>query len=1008
MERDDVQLIRSTLSGDDAAFNTLVKKYQKGVHALAWRKIGDFHYAEEITQDTFLQVYKKLPTLKNPNQFAGWLYVIANRRCLNWLRKKRPTIQSLEGTSAEETERFSYNHYVSAQRETEASEHRYEIVKKLLARLPESERTVMTLYYLSEMQAKEIGKFLGVSVKTVHSRLHRARKRLQDKEELLISEVLGGVQLPTRLTENIMQQVADMKPTPPPVAKPLLPWAAFGTATVLIILLLGASNQYLARFQKPYSFEAQSELTIEIIDAPITLDIDAKPAVRNQVGRAVNPGKSSSAGLQSTQTTLTSDTQDDLTKFSASQWTPTNGPYGGNVRNIFATSDRTLYAAAQSGVYRLAAGETKWRLINTDIPTSGFRMPMAEHADTLYIVATDKIFTSMDDGKTWHVFCSRPKGDAIGFIIMDGAQGLNSRPRPVLYLALQDIGIFRSIDAGTQWVLLEDGLADESIYAVAAIRNTVFAGTGSGIYRLDSDMWQQVSAGPSEPIYWMTGFENSLYVGTDFDLSHWGWIELYQKLTVHDTGERNSTQPSTLELDQKFTGHIIFDKNVGKSCRIFHSTDLGASWTEIAHGNEADAMSSELGMQILTHAGKVLLPQGLVAMDKNTFYRPSPHGIYRTTDGGKSWHAFMSGITETTIQNLIAVNNRLYGHTGRNLVQSVDGGETWETVQIDSKNQILETMEQKISYLNLTSQLAVANDTLYGMVPEHEIAIGPKKDHLHLCQLSVAGDVFVPVQEAPTLERESSSVELWTEGPLPNHLEKPEKSDNLQNTSHVFLRYHNIGGFAASGQTFYVEWQRQLFKCKLGDSEWTDTGLTDNSEPLNAFDSGFKLAVSGDTVNSEPLNAFDSGFKLAVSGDTVYVGKRDGKLFQSLDAGKSWKNITPTLPLHFTRFKQIAFAGTTVYVATDEGVLSSQTGAHWQVLTDGMGARTVINKFAVHHTSVYGADAAGIYRLDTRGKWEQVSASVPDKIVSLAVSQDRLYIATQERGIFHISLEAQL
>ena len=86
----------------------------------------------------------------------------------------------------------------------------------------------MTLYYLSEMPAKEIGKFLGVSVKTVHSRLHRARKRLQDKEELLISEVLGGVQLPTGLTENIMRQVADMQPTPPPVGKPLLPWAAFG------------------------------------------------------------------------------------------------------------------------------------------------------------------------------------------------------------------------------------------------------------------------------------------------------------------------------------------------------------------------------------------------------------------------------------------------------------------------------------------------------------------------------------------------------------------------------------------------------------------------------------------------------------------------------------------------------------------------------------------------------------------------------------------------------------
>ena len=81
MERDDdVQLIRRILSGDDAAFSILVEKYQKSVHALAWRKIQYFHYAEEIMQDTFLKAYKKLPTLKNPNQFAGWLHVIANRR----------------------------------------------------------------------------------------------------------------------------------------------------------------------------------------------------------------------------------------------------------------------------------------------------------------------------------------------------------------------------------------------------------------------------------------------------------------------------------------------------------------------------------------------------------------------------------------------------------------------------------------------------------------------------------------------------------------------------------------------------------------------------------------------------------------------------------------------------------------------------------------------------------------------------------------------------------------
>ena len=139
----------------------------------------------------------------------------------------------------------------------------------------------ITLYYLGGMQSKEIGKFLGVSVNTVTSRLRRARKRLAQEEELLVQDILGGVHISTGLTQNIMRHVADMKPTPPPAGTPLLPWMAFGTATVLVFLLmLGISNQYLLRFQKPYSFEALSEPTIEIIDTPITLAIDSKPAVR--------------------------------------------------------------------------------------------------------------------------------------------------------------------------------------------------------------------------------------------------------------------------------------------------------------------------------------------------------------------------------------------------------------------------------------------------------------------------------------------------------------------------------------------------------------------------------------------------------------------------------------------------------------------------------------------------------------------------------------------------------
>ena len=964
MERDDIQLIRSTLSGNDVAFSTLVQKYQKRVHALAWRKIGDFHHAEEITQDTFLQAYKKLSTLKNPNQFAGWLYVIANRLCLNWMRKKKPAMQSLEGTSAAEAERSSYTHYVSEHRETEASEHRSEIVRKLLARLPESERTVMTLYYLGEMPAKEIGKFLGVSVKTVHSRLHRARKRLQEREELLISEVLGGVQLPASLMENITRQIANIKPVSPPIGKPLLPWAAFGAATVLIMLLLGASNQYLVRFQQPYSFEAQSEPTIEIVDAFIVVDIDAKPAVRHQVGRAVTPGKSSNAGLQSTEIASTSNIQDDLTKFSTSQWNRTNGPYGGVVRDIFVTSDKTLYAAAQSGIYRREPDATAWSLINTDISTSGFRMPMTEHGDTLYIVADDKILTSLDNGETWHTFCSRPIGHPVGFVITNETDPHNSLSRTVLYLALQNKGIFRSTDVGTQWHLLADGLGDKNIYTMAAVGNTLFAGTHEGLYRFNSETWQKLSIGPSGAVYTVTGFDNNIYVEMGSDPLPWGSIESMQK---------------SLE-------RISFSGKIGLS-RIFYSNDLGASWTEITQENKSDFMRTALGMMILAHTDEtffeLLLPQGVVAVDKNTFYKNSPSGTHRTTDSGKSWHPFINGIIETTIQDLVALKNCLYAYTGRDLRQSVNGGETWETVTINDSEREFQAISTgaTLSNFSLVSQLATAGDVLYGIVSE--------KDNLCVAQLSASDNVAALVQDAPTFKRDLQFIELWNDDTKPASLpHNHEKNDNLSMTLAFTEVEQEIGGFAVSGKTFYAEYKRQLFKWNRGDSEWTETGLSDTTEL--------------------PKDAHDNGLKLAASGETVYVGQRDGTLFQSLDSGKSWKNITPILPLRYTHLKKITFAGTTVYVATDKGVLSSQTGAHWRVLTDKTGKQTRIDSLAVDSTTVYGANnTSGIYRLDTDDRWKQIAPSVPDKIRDLAVNDQKLYIATQRSGIFHISLEAE-
>ena len=298
MKNTDVELIQHTLAGDETAFAELVKRYQKPVHTLAWRKIGDFQIAEEITQDTFLKVYQRLHTLKDPNQFSGWLYVIATRRCYAWLRKKRIRTDPLEDVDTTMIHKDAYSHHVIEDRRNSAVEAHREAVKKLLAKLKESERTVMTLHYLGEMTVEEISKFIGVSAGTIKSRLQRARNRLQ-KEETMIREALEHFQISPNLTDNIMQEVMRLKPTPTG-SKPLIPWAVAASTAVLIALMLGIGSQHLTRFQKPYSLDAQSEMSVELVEAQVVQNLEVESDNRNQSGNRTDLGGRNDGNEQNT------------------------------------------------------------------------------------------------------------------------------------------------------------------------------------------------------------------------------------------------------------------------------------------------------------------------------------------------------------------------------------------------------------------------------------------------------------------------------------------------------------------------------------------------------------------------------------------------------------------------------------------------------------------------------------------------------------------------------------
>ncbi len=104
MKNNDVTLIQRILEGDEVAFESLIRKYQKQVHAHAWRRIRDFHIAEDITQETFLQVYQKLETLGDPTQFQGWIHKVVKHLCIAWFRKNPLQTESLEETDISESE----------------------------------------------------------------------------------------------------------------------------------------------------------------------------------------------------------------------------------------------------------------------------------------------------------------------------------------------------------------------------------------------------------------------------------------------------------------------------------------------------------------------------------------------------------------------------------------------------------------------------------------------------------------------------------------------------------------------------------------------------------------------------------------------------------------------------------------------------------------------------------------------------------------------------------------
>jgi len=178
---DDAALIQRSRLGETEAFENLMAKYANLVGSIAYNIVGDVHVAGDITQDTFLKVYRNLENLEDPRRFKGWLCSIVRTTCVDFLRKERIKPASLEKIAEDGVEpRGEFLGAVFKQTSTELEELREKILH-VVNGLPRIYQQIILLRHLRKMTYREMSDFLGLPIATIESRLYRARLMLKDK-----------------------------------------------------------------------------------------------------------------------------------------------------------------------------------------------------------------------------------------------------------------------------------------------------------------------------------------------------------------------------------------------------------------------------------------------------------------------------------------------------------------------------------------------------------------------------------------------------------------------------------------------------------------------------------------------------------------------------------------------------------------------------------------------------------------------------------------------------------
>jgi RNA polymerase sigma-70 factor (ECF subfamily) len=195
-------LVLAAQAGDQMAFETLVGAYRRELLVHCYRMLGSFSDAEDLVQETLLRAWEKRATLTSPEAYRSWLYRIATNLCLNTLRSAPrrslpPDTHPLSNPSSPAPQRvrepiwlepFPDDLLADAHSDPQGralSRERTTLAFLLaLQRLTPAQRAILLLREVLEWPAREVAEWLNLSVPAVNSGLQRARRALQERNEL--------------------------------------------------------------------------------------------------------------------------------------------------------------------------------------------------------------------------------------------------------------------------------------------------------------------------------------------------------------------------------------------------------------------------------------------------------------------------------------------------------------------------------------------------------------------------------------------------------------------------------------------------------------------------------------------------------------------------------------------------------------------------------------------------------------------------------------------------------